>query len=1367
MTGPKKSTVISAVVFLILIFVDCQLSLAGVQIHSKPISLAWPGGFVENRGFPGLDSNILYYNSRPDVSVYCFKGEIRLVFTKTIPDTSYEPFKNNPFNVPKFYAINIEASRMEMVFKGANPNVEISSEGQQPGSVIRRIRGNQPTSDGAVFQKLRYHNLYPGIDMILQYNTSGLEYNFIVRPGGKVSDICIKWSGSDNITESESGGFLYKNAMGELRESAPVSSTSDGRSIRSRSRIDKNEMRFETEKYDAENTLIIDPVLTWATYYGGSGLEGNSNLSNASGIDVTTDLSDNVCIGFITSSTTGMASSGAYQTTFQGDDAVCIAKFDSSGALIWATYFGGTGSASTGNTGCNIASDKRGNIYIAGTTYDTGFATKGAYQVNNAGGGDDFLAKFSPLGNLLWCTYYGGSNTDYALGLKADPNGNVFLSGWTYSNSGIATKGAFQTSNTGNGEAFIASFSSNGSLKWATYYGGTSQNEGFCNAVDSKGNVMLAGLTNSTGMATAGTYQTSYAGGSADAFLVQFDSTGSRNWATYFGGTGYEYATGLAVDANDNIYMSGFTNSTKGIATSATHQTVLGGSSDAFLSKFSVSGALEWATYYGGSDFDEGFGVATDSCGFVYLTGSTHSDTGIATSGAYQTSISPSIGHVFLAKFNDTGSLVYGTYYAGNQTENGYGIAIDSKKDIYISGQTSSTSGIATSSGYQTSFGGNEDAFLAKFSQGQPFIPAGKAQTIYCPGDSAILGNAEIKGTEYVWTSDPPGFTSKASNPIVKPKVSTNYYLTAYPYDDCPSYDSVFVTVINFSTIHPARSEGICSGDSIKLGNTGIKGYSYLWTSNPAGFHSSSPNPSVSPLDSTYYYLTETNNTTGCNLMDTEYVTINPVPHPVSGTNQTICQGQSIKIGYSGANGDGYTWVSNPVGFTSSIPDPVVNPAQTTNYKIVETNTFGCGSSAMVEITVNPIPSNPKLLQTDSICAGNSITLLFNPVKEIKYTWTSLPSGYSSSDSAITVSPTRNTGYILHQAFQATGCERQDTEYVIVVPVPTPSIQGDTETCGISAIGTYTVVNDSDVKYLWSVNGGAIQFGQGTSDPGINLNRYGMDTISLIEISANGCFGMSTLNVSVNTLPHAGLIYKKQACQFESINFKDSSTNTIKETLDFGDGSPILVLPSPFFGVTHAYQNPGNYIITQVVYAQNGCPGGDYYKITIDSVPVLNWVVKVDTGRSIVFSESNLDYSSYEWKFGDNDSTHSQNGVHAYLRNGDYDLSLLVTSDKGCSAFFDSTLHINPIYSKNSVSVYPNPFWDELEIGYTLSGDSHVTAELNDAIGRKLGNLFDKQQSNGKYNLILSAIVQTIPPGVYFIRILINNLVFVEKVVKT
>ncbi|MFO0436754.1 MAG: T9SS type A sorting domain-containing protein, partial [Sphingobacteriaceae bacterium] len=241
--------------------------------------------------------------------------------------------------------------------------------------------------------------------------------------------------------------------------------------------------------------------------------------------------------------------------------------------------------------------DVSGNVYMTGETgSNTNIATVGAHQTAFGGGSNDaFLVKFNSAGVRQWGTYYGGTGDDYGISCISDASGNVYVSGITNSNTNIANVGSHQaTFGGGTLDAYLVKFNSAGVRQWGTYYGGSGNDFGWICITDASGNVYMAGGTNSnTNIATAGTHQTTFGGGSNDAFLVKFNSAGVRQWGTYYGGTGVDFGYSCSNDATGNVYMSGDTDSNTNIATAGAHQTTFGGATeDAFLVKFSQCVAI-------------------------------------------------------------------------------------------------------------------------------------------------------------------------------------------------------------------------------------------------------------------------------------------------------------------------------------------------------------------------------------------------------------------------------------------------------------------------------------------------------------------------------------------------------------------------------------------------------------------------------------------------------------------------------------------------------------------------------------------------------------------------------------------------------
>lgn len=381
---------------------------------------------------------------------------------------------------------------------------------------------------------------------------------------------------------------------------------------------------------------------------------------------------------------------------------------------VWGTYYGGTGS----DYGNSIITDASKNVYLSGKTTSTTSISSGGFQNTFGGNTDAFLVKFDSAGVRQWGTYcYGGtSSSEEGLSTCVDFSGNVFLAGSTCCiASGIAS-GGHQNTPGGNSDAFLVKFNNNGVRLWGTYYGGSGNDYGQACATDGQGNVFLAGRTESQSSISSLGHQNVYGGGAADAFLVKFNNNGVRQWGSYYGGSSDENYSNISVNSND-IYMTGLTGSVNNIAANG-HQNTFAGTtnlSDAFLVKFNSSGLRLWGTYYGGIGNDVGYSTTTDQSGNVYLAGTTNSTTSIAT-GGHQNSITGSFSAAFLVKFNSSGVRLWGTYYGGNNTDAGYSVCTDLLGNVYLAGITGSSPAIIASGGFQNTYMGGGDAFLAKFN---------------------------------------------------------------------------------------------------------------------------------------------------------------------------------------------------------------------------------------------------------------------------------------------------------------------------------------------------------------------------------------------------------------------------------------------------------------------------------------------------------------------------------------------------------------------------------------------------------------------------------------------------------------------------
>ena len=319
--------------------------------------------------------------------------------------------------------------------------------------------------------------------------------------------------------------------------------------------------------------------LQWGTYCG--------STFAGTGYGIAADSAGDVFVTGQADSTLDISSS-LYPSVYGGALDAFLTKFNSSGVIQWATYYGGAGN----DYAYSIALDRYNNAYITGATQSaSGIATAGTYQTlygsSLTGTYDAYLAKFTSNGQLQWGTYFGDAGVDYGYGVTSDLSGNVFLAGLTSSTANIASMGAYQVALSGNNDAFLAKFNNTGNVQWATYFGGANDDGGGRVKTDNIGNVYFAGYTSSaSGIATAGAYQTTL-GGLKDCYLAKFNSTGGIQWATYYGGSGDEYTSGIARDDSGYIYLTGLTQSSANVATTGAFQTSYGGGGkDAVIAKF-------------------------------------------------------------------------------------------------------------------------------------------------------------------------------------------------------------------------------------------------------------------------------------------------------------------------------------------------------------------------------------------------------------------------------------------------------------------------------------------------------------------------------------------------------------------------------------------------------------------------------------------------------------------------------------------------------------------------------------------------------------------------------------------------------------
>ena len=602
----------------------------------------------------------------------------------------------------------------------ANAAPEITAQNELPGKSNYFSGQNSQNwrTDAPTFERVHYKDVYPGIDQVFYGNGRQLEYDFIVAPHTDARQIALNFEGTERIELNAVGELILQLRDDVIRQHRPlVYQEVDGERKEVAGHYvlkDETHVGFEIGQYDASKPLVIDPVLVYSTYLGGTGYDAGNAIA--------VDNAGNAYIVGSASLIDFPTTPGAYQTSPPG---TFVAKLNAAGtALIYSTYLpGGGGSA--------IVVDAAGNAYVAGYALTTDFPiTQGAFQTA-PGGFDVSLTKLNAAGNaLVYSSRFGGDFDDFVRDLALDAAGNVYLAGWTKNPAPVSTfpvVNAFQPNyGGGNNDGFVTKVNATGTaLVYSTYLGaGAILNatddwaEGI--AVDSAGSAYVTGYTYSPDFpVTQGAYDTTRCG--LDAFVTKFAPDGrTLVYSTFLGGCGgREQGMGIAVDGAGNAFVAGITESNDFPTTAGAFQRT--GTFDAFVTKLNPAGsALVYSTYLGGEDVDRGWGIAIDNSGNAAITGDTKSRNFPTTNALYPT-YRGGLSDAFVSKLNPTGTaLVFSTYLGGSLTDEGRGIASQGNGNVFVTGNTSAYNFPTTAGAFQTQNAGglnnHDDAFVVKIS---------------------------------------------------------------------------------------------------------------------------------------------------------------------------------------------------------------------------------------------------------------------------------------------------------------------------------------------------------------------------------------------------------------------------------------------------------------------------------------------------------------------------------------------------------------------------------------------------------------------------------------------------------------------------
>jgi len=734
-----------------------------------------------------------------------------------------------------------------MQFVHGNPAATVTGAAELAGK-INYLTGNNPAAwqtSVATFGQVRVEEVYPGINVVYYGNAQQLEYDFNLAAGVDPRTIAIHFDGAEKIAVNGHGELVVSLPGGEVKQHQPVIYQLAGTVRREISggykMMDAQTVAFQVGNYDHSLPLVIDPFLSFSTYFGGNDWE--------IGRAIAVDNSGNIYVaGQTLSKTFTNVPAGAQTGSFKGGagtgDAF-VAKLNPTNAnpLVFLTYFGG--SIDEFATAIAVDTNHNNNIFITGATDSPDFPNTNAIfkqirskyiSSGNFYYGDAFVTVLTNNGSeFVYSTYLGGYGEDQGTGIAVDAAGNAYVTGWTSSTNLLVMNSVppnvwwqqnmlCTNSIYFNANAFVAEIAAGGTeLKYYSYFGGTNYDKATGIALDKDNNIYVTGYTASTNFPILNSIVTAtkhydHLNGSTtntsafDGFVAKF-GPGFTNliYSTFLGGTNQDVANGIAVDGAGNAYIVGGTISTNfpvinppsGLGTSYVTTNTTGSywTTNAFLTQVKFDAAttntsIGFSTVFGGYwnasgnyIVDIARGVALDSAGDIFVVGSTTSTNFPVTRATISGSLratNAGLSDVFVMEFAPQGTnLLFSGYIGGQSDDLAYGIAVDAKEDAYVTGQTISTD-FPTLKAWQSKLNGSSDAFVTR---------------IQSTGNPVLLAKAD--GTNVVLFWQPTPHVPQALNL----EISTNLMTTNW------------VTITNQA---PVSTNGV---------------YSYTFTpSNPASF---------------------------------------------------------------------------------------------------------------------------------------------------------------------------------------------------------------------------------------------------------------------------------------------------------------------------------------------------------------------------------------------------------------------------------------------------------------------------------------------------------------------------------------------------
>ena len=896
------------------------LLLSAIVLFTSNFALANNSFFIENKGQVknenGLqDHSVLFTYSTSEMDVFVRKTGLTYQFKRY----------NNE---------GVYAERVDVNWKGCSAGAV--AKGLQQSNYTENFFVDGKSNSVNAFQEVRVSNIYPGVDWRIFVTEKGMKYEFIAKDAEAAKQISMYVEGAEKLEKLDNGALIVKGELGEVSDAKPVYFNQE-KSIDGNFIVNGNTIQFEIPS-NTTGEIVLDPSVIWTSYYGGTGLDDSRGIY--------TDANGDYYLTGATNSTTLISYLG-YQGFLGGSNDVYVVKFNNLNQRLWATYYGRTGN----DVGNDIVVDTFGGVYIAGSTSSmSGFASSSQQIVYGGGPKDGFILKLFPDGTLEWCSYYGGSGDEQLTSLSVGFQGEVYFIGET-SSTDLVTMDALQgTYGGGASDFYLGMIDPGGFLLRYTYFGGSGAELAGDLVATSDFNLYFTGTTSSSSGMAVGGAQNTFGGGAYDGFFAKINSSNAIAWASYIGGPSEDRAEAIHV-AGDRFYVVGKSGSINGISTPGAAQGFNGGGSfDGYLASYTVDGAVNWKTYYGGSGNESLWGVTTDAAGSVFITGNSTSSN-LGDNGFQNTN--GGLNDIVFAGYSIDGLRYWSSYLGGTADESVSDLVINANQEMYFAG-SSASSNLAVG-GYEATNNGGGEAFFGKLKNcDYPYLTVHiTGDTIFCDGKSAILcaGGAD----HFLWSTGDTTAALEVDAPMV-------VYLIGTTTPGCSTRsDDYTFTVLPQPTITISADGPLtfCGNASVNLTASG--GVSYEWNNGPL-------TETINVTESGNYACTGLNEF-GCQGSSNQLtIHVNDIPEVAMGlSTDSICI-SADPVGIVGLPLGG-TYVGDGIVGSSIDPGLAGGGAHQVYYTFTDAN--GCSNSSDVFDYFVLFEPTVLFLSQDTVMAGD------------------------------------------------------------------------------------------------------------------------------------------------------------------------------------------------------------------------------------------------------------------------------------------------------------------------------------------------------------------------------------------------------------